>query len=145
MTQCNDGARKLERTEQLHDIYRQMVFSKLKVHTTPCLVVTQVSVACHQWPHSHPSALQPFPLVSVSRQLERKGPLCRLQVEQKMFGKVKIKKTQLYVFSFTDYIFITKKKTRLERDCAYCVDFIPACGKAPCLEERWRCTPICIS
>ena len=50
MTACNDGARKMERTEQLHEIYKKLYFGKLK----------------------------PIPLVSVSRQLERRGTLALL-------------------------------------------------------------------
>ena len=53
---------------------------------------------------------QPFPLVSVSRQLERKGTLFRLRVEQKLFNKHHIKKKPVYIFVFTDYIIITKRK-----------------------------------
>ena len=82
VTSCNDGARKMERTEQLHEIHKKLYFGKLK----------------------------PFPLVSVSRQLERKGTLVQLQVEQKLFGKRKITRKPLYVFVFTDYVIITKKK-----------------------------------
>ena len=82
VTSCNDGARKMERTEQLVEIHQRLDFGKLK----------------------------PFPLVSASRQLERKGSLVELQVEQKLLGKIKVKKTSLYVFVFTDYVIITKKK-----------------------------------
>ena len=53
---------------------------------------------------------QPFPLVSVSRQLERKGTLLRLRVEQKLFGKQRAKRTPLYLFVFTDYLIITTRK-----------------------------------
>ena len=79
---CNDGARQMDRTEQLHEIHKKLDFGKLK----------------------------PFPIVSISRQLERRGILVRLQVEQKLLGKQKIKKKPLYVFVFTDYILITKRK-----------------------------------
>ncbi len=72
----------MERTEQLVEIHQRLDFGKLK----------------------------PFPLVSASRQLERKGSLVELQVEQKLLGKIKVKKTSLYVFVFTDYVIITKKK-----------------------------------
>ena len=82
VTACNDGARKMERTEQLHEIHKKLYFGKLK----------------------------PFPLVSVSRQLERRGTLVLLQVEQKLFGKRKITKTPLYLFVFTDYVIIAKRK-----------------------------------
>lgn len=82
VTACNDGARQMDRTEQLHEIHRKLDFGKLK----------------------------PFPLVSLSRQLERKGTLISLQVEQKLLGKLKIKKKPLYLFVFTDYIIITKRK-----------------------------------
>ena len=31
VTECNDGARRMERTEQLHNIHQQLDFGKLKV------------------------------------------------------------------------------------------------------------------
>ncbi len=74
----------MEHTEQLMDIHKRLEFGKLK----------------------------PFPLVSASRQLERKGTLVELQVEQKLLGKIKVKKTSLYVFVFTDYVIIAKKKNK---------------------------------
>ncbi|XP_064385333.1 rho guanine nucleotide exchange factor 5-like isoform X3 [Halichondria panicea] len=91
VTSCNDGARKMERTEQLVEIHQRLDFGKLK----------------------------PFPLVSASRQLERKGNLVELQVEQKLLGKIKVKKTSLYVFVFTDYVIITKKKKDPKGDFSY--------------------------
>jgi hypothetical protein len=72
----------MDRTEQLHEIHKKLEFGKLK----------------------------PFPLVSVSRQLERRGTLIQLQVEQKLLGKTKIKRKPLYIFVFTDYVIITKRK-----------------------------------
>ncbi len=74
----------MDHTEQLLDIHKRLEFGKLK----------------------------PFPLVSASRQLERKGTLVELQVDQKLLGKIKVKKTTLYVFVFTDYVIITKKKKK---------------------------------
>jgi len=71
----------MERTEQLVEIHSKLEFGRMK----------------------------PFPLVSASRQLERKGTLVELQVE-KFLGKIKVKKTSLYVFVFTDYVIIAKKK-----------------------------------
>jgi hypothetical protein len=82
VTECNDGARRMERTEQLHNIHRRLDFGKLK----------------------------PFPLVSASRQLEKKGTVVRLKVEQKLFNRHMIKSKQLYLFVFTDLIIITKRK-----------------------------------
>ena len=32
VTDCNDSARAMERTEQLHTIYNQLSFGKMKVH-----------------------------------------------------------------------------------------------------------------
>jgi neuronal guanine nucleotide exchange factor len=91
VTECNDGARKMERTEQLHNIHQQLDFGKLK----------------------------PFPLVSTSRQLERKGTIVRLQVEQKLFGRHQIKRKQTYVFVFTDMVVITKRKKDQKGDFVY--------------------------
>ena len=34
--ECNDGARKMERTEQLHNIHQQLDFHKLKVSHIHC-------------------------------------------------------------------------------------------------------------
>ena len=82
VTACNDGARQMDRTEQLHEIHKKLDFAKLK----------------------------PFPLVSASRQLERRGVLLRLQVEQKLLGKLRVKKKPLYLFIFTDYVIVTKRK-----------------------------------
>lgn len=96
MTACNDGARKMDRTEQLHEIHKKLDFGKLK----------------------------PFPIVSVSRQLERRGTVVRLQVEQKLLGKAKIKKKELYLFVFTDYVMITKRKK--EYVCVFlCINPLP--------------------
>ena len=82
LTSCNDGVRLMECTEQLYAIHRKLDFAKL----------------------------EPLPLVSASRQLVRCGVLLRLQVQHKLLGKLCIKKKPLYLFLFTDYVIVTKRK-----------------------------------
>lgn len=105
----------MERTEELHLIHKQLEFFKMKVRHY-CYYYYQGTIIIREFVNmpslSLSLSLQPFPLVSVSRQLERKGPLGLLQVEQRLFGKPRTKRIQVYVFAFTDYVLITKKKTK---------------------------------
>ena len=110
--ECNDGARKMERTEQLHIIHQQLDFRKLKVRINNNTIVICTRSVCiiSLLGSPHTPHTQPFPLVSVSRQLERRGTVMRLKVEQKLFGRHMITKKQLYLFVFTDMVIITKRK-----------------------------------
>ncbi|XP_044138064.1 rho guanine nucleotide exchange factor 16 [Bufo gargarizans] len=79
--QCNEGARKMERTEQMYTLQTQLEFGKIK----------------------------PFPLISASRWLLKRGELVLLEeagVFWKGFGR-----TVCYLFLFNDVLIITKKKS----------------------------------
>nr|XP_047923466.1 rho guanine nucleotide exchange factor 16 isoform X4 [Anser cygnoides] len=79
---CNDGARAMERTEQMYTLQKQLEFGKKK----------------------------PFPLISASRWLLKRGELYLLFSEEagifrKGSGRV------CYLFLFNDVLIITKKKS----------------------------------
>ncbi|KAM8927401.1 rho guanine nucleotide exchange factor 16 [Pelodytes ibericus] len=79
--QCNDGARKMERTEQMYTLQTQLEFGKIK----------------------------PFPLISASRWLVKRGELILMEesgIFRKGFGR-----TYYYLFLFNDVLIITKKKS----------------------------------
>ncbi|XP_053308016.1 rho guanine nucleotide exchange factor 16 [Spea bombifrons] len=79
--QCNDGARKMERTEQMYTLQTQLEFGKIK----------------------------PFPLISASRWLVKRGELILMEESglfRKGFGKA-----YCYLFLFNDVLIITKKKS----------------------------------
>ncbi|KAM4702638.1 rho guanine nucleotide exchange factor 16 [Rhinophrynus dorsalis] len=78
--QCNEGARKMERTEQMYTLQTQLEFGKIK----------------------------PFPLISASRWLLKRGELSLVEetgIFKKGFGK-----PSSYLFLFNDVLIITKKK-----------------------------------
>ncbi|KAE8593324.1 hypothetical protein XENTR_v10019072 [Xenopus tropicalis] len=79
--QCNEGARKMERTEQMYTLQTQLEFGKIK----------------------------PFPLISASRWLLKRGEL-NLVEESGVFWKG-FGKTSCYLFLFNDILIITKKKS----------------------------------
>ncbi|OCT72834.1 rho guanine nucleotide exchange factor 16 [Xenopus laevis] len=79
--QCNEGARKMERTEQMYTLQTQLEFGKIK----------------------------PFPLISASRWLLKRGEL-NLVEESGVFWKG-FGKTSCYLFLFNDVLIITKKKS----------------------------------
>ncbi|NXA52026.1 ARHGG factor, partial [Nothocercus julius] len=79
---CNEGARAMERTEQMYTLQKQLEFGKMK----------------------------PFPLISASRWLLKRGELYQLLSEEagifrKGSGRV------CYLFLFNDVLIITKKKS----------------------------------
>ncbi|XP_056400549.1 rho guanine nucleotide exchange factor 16 [Hyla sarda] len=79
--QCNEGARKMERTEQMYTLQTQLEFGKIK----------------------------PFPLISASRWLLKRGELTPVEeggIFRKGFGK-----TSCYLFLFNDVLIMTKKKS----------------------------------
>uniref|UniRef100_A0A8C1RHF2 Rho guanine nucleotide exchange factor (GEF) 16 n=1 Tax=Cyprinus carpio TaxID=7962 RepID=A0A8C1RHF2_CYPCA len=78
---CNDGARTMERTEQMYTIQKQMEFGKIK----------------------------PFPLVSSSRWLKKSGELALYTDDLSIFRKAFIFKSY-YLFLFNDVLIVTKKK-----------------------------------
>lgn len=81
VTSCNDGARRMERTEQMYTIEKQMDFGKIKA----------------------------FPLVSSSRWLKKRGEL-RLSLEEFNIWKA-FSTRSYYLFLFSDVLIVTKKKS----------------------------------
>uniref|UniRef100_A0A8C9VJJ0 Rho guanine nucleotide exchange factor (GEF) 16 n=1 Tax=Scleropages formosus TaxID=113540 RepID=A0A8C9VJJ0_SCLFO len=79
---CNDGARTMERTEQMYTIQKQMEFGKIK----------------------------PFPLISASRWLLKSGELAVCLEELNIFSKAFSHKS-FFLFLFNDVLIITKKKS----------------------------------
>ncbi|KAK2899060.1 hypothetical protein QQF64_031529 [Cirrhinus molitorella] len=79
---CNDGARTMERTEQMYTIQKQMEFGKIK----------------------------PFPLVSSSRWLKKSGELAVYTDDLSIFRKA-ISTKSYYLFLFNDVLIVTKKKS----------------------------------
>ncbi|XP_028663272.1 rho guanine nucleotide exchange factor 16 [Erpetoichthys calabaricus] len=79
---CNDGARRMEKTEQMYTIQKQLEFGKIK----------------------------PFPLISASRWLLKRGELAACMEELSIFWKAFTNKTY-YLFLFNDVLIVTKKKS----------------------------------
>ncbi|XP_051964384.1 rho guanine nucleotide exchange factor 16 [Xyrauchen texanus] len=79
---CNDGAQRMERTEQMYTIQKQMEFGKIK----------------------------PFPLVSSSRWLKKSGELAVYTEDLSIFRKAFSYKSY-YLFLFNDVLIVTKKKS----------------------------------
>ncbi|XP_064160720.1 rho guanine nucleotide exchange factor 16-like [Anguilla rostrata] len=79
---CNEGARTMERTEQMYTIQKQMDFGKIK----------------------------PFPLVSASRWLRKRGELTVCTDDLSMFWKAFSAKSN-YLFLFNDVLILTRKKS----------------------------------
>ncbi|XP_067405967.1 rho guanine nucleotide exchange factor 26 isoform X2 [Emydura macquarii macquarii] len=78
---CNEGARKMERTEMMYTINSQLEFR-----------------------------IKPFPLVSSSRWLVKRGELNAYVEDTGLFSK-RTSKQQVYFFLFNDVLIITKKKS----------------------------------
>ncbi|KAM7404483.1 hypothetical protein PAMP_011827 [Pampus punctatissimus] len=81
VTSCNDGARRMERTEQMYTIQKQMDFGKIK----------------------------PFPLVSSSRWLKKRGELAVSTEELSIWRAFSHR--SYYLFLFNDVLIVTKKKS----------------------------------
>lgn len=79
--QCNEGAHKMERTEQMYTLHTQLDFSKVKS----------------------------LPLISASRWLLKRGELFVVE-ETGLFRKLASRPT-CYLFLFNDVLVITKKKS----------------------------------
>ncbi|KAM6981624.1 rho guanine nucleotide exchange factor 16 [Tautogolabrus adspersus] len=78
---CNDGARRMERTEQMYTIQKQMEFGRIK----------------------------PFPLVSSSRWLKKRGELAVSSEELSIWRA--FSNRSYYLFLFNDVLIVTKKKS----------------------------------
>ncbi|XP_070695515.1 rho guanine nucleotide exchange factor 16 [Pempheris klunzingeri] len=81
VSSCNDGARRMERTEQMYTIQKQMDFGKIK----------------------------PFPLVSSSRWLKKRGELAVCTEELSIWRA--FSNRSYYLFLFNDVLIVTKKKS----------------------------------
>ncbi|XP_021511018.1 rho guanine nucleotide exchange factor 16 isoform X2 [Meriones unguiculatus] len=79
--QCNEGAHRMERTEQMYTLHMQLDFSKVKS----------------------------LPLTSSSRWLLKRGELFLLE-ESSIFRKIASRPT-CYLFLFSDVLVVTKKKS----------------------------------
>ncbi|KAA0701366.1 Rho guanine nucleotide exchange factor 16 [Triplophysa tibetana] len=79
---CNDGARRMERTEQMYTIQKQMDFGKIK----------------------------PFPLVSSSRWLKKSGELAVCTEDRSLFRKA-FSHRSCILFLFNDVLIVTKRKS----------------------------------
>uniref|UniRef100_A0A8C6UA89 Rho guanine nucleotide exchange factor (GEF) 16 n=1 Tax=Neogobius melanostomus TaxID=47308 RepID=A0A8C6UA89_9GOBI len=81
VTSCNERARQMERTEQMYTIQKQMDFGKIK----------------------------PFPLISSSRWLRKRGELTISSEELSIWRAFSQK--SYYLFLFNDVLIVTKKKS----------------------------------
>lgn len=103
---CNDGARRMERTEQMYTIQKQMEFGKIKVspraetRTRGGELMVQVKPGL--------CLLQPFPLVSSSRWLKKRGELALFSEELSIWRAFSHR--SYYLFLFNDVLIITKRK-----------------------------------
>ncbi|XP_067873248.1 rho guanine nucleotide exchange factor 16 [Heterodontus francisci] len=79
---CNEGARKMERTEQMFTIQTQLDFGKIKG----------------------------FPLISASRWLQKSGELTVFVEESGIFRKV-FGKQSCFLFLFNDVLIVTRKRS----------------------------------
>ncbi|XP_062901385.1 rho guanine nucleotide exchange factor 26-like [Mobula hypostoma] len=79
--QCNEGARRMERTEMMYTINTQLDFR-----------------------------IKPFPLVSSSRWLCKRGELIGFVEDTGIFSK-RTSRQQVYFFLFNDVLIVTKKKS----------------------------------
>ncbi|GFQ75467.1 ephexin-1 [Trichonephila clavata] len=81
--ECNEGARKMERLEEMFALQRQLEFKECKV----------------------------IPLISASRWLLKKGELMKLEFDKKTFGRSnRCIRVPIYIFLFNDLLIVTKKK-----------------------------------
>ncbi|KAK7878638.1 hypothetical protein WMY93_030474 [Mugilogobius chulae] len=81
VTSCNERARQMERTEQMYTIQKQMDFGKIK----------------------------PFPLISASRWLKKRGELAMSSEELSIWRA--FSQRSYYLFLFNDVLIVTKKKS----------------------------------
>lgn len=133
---CNNGARRMERTEQMYTIQKQMEFGKIKVQPSRpsltalhfkiifCFVSAFFTNLFTLWSilfwmfYDRVYFLikkeswicpQPFPLVSSSRWLQKRGELAVCTEELSIFWKA-FSHRSYYLFLFNDVLIVTKKK-----------------------------------
>uniref|UniRef100_A0A8C4YF37 Rho guanine nucleotide exchange factor 16 n=1 Tax=Gopherus evgoodei TaxID=1825980 RepID=A0A8C4YF37_9SAUR len=80
---CNEGANTMERTEQMYTLQKQLEFGKIK----------------------------PFPLISASRWLLKRGELSLSHSEDASIFRKGFGRTNCYLFLFNDVLIVTKKKS----------------------------------
>ncbi|GFS29640.1 rho guanine nucleotide exchange factor 26 [Nephila pilipes] len=81
--ECNEGARKMERLEEMFALQKQLEFKECKV----------------------------IPLISASRWLLKKGELMKLEFDKKTFGRSnRCIRVPIYIFLFNDLLIVTKRK-----------------------------------
>ncbi|KAM9116234.1 rho guanine nucleotide exchange factor 16 [Pangshura tecta] len=80
---CNEGAHTMERTEQMYTLQKQLEFGKIK----------------------------PFPLISASRWLLKRGELSLSHSEDAGIFRKGFGRTNCYLFLFNDVLIVTKKKS----------------------------------
>uniref|UniRef100_A0A452HR58 Uncharacterized protein n=1 Tax=Gopherus agassizii TaxID=38772 RepID=A0A452HR58_9SAUR len=80
---CNEGAHTMERTEQMYTLQKQLEFGKIK----------------------------PFPLISASRWLLKRGELSLSHSEDASIFRKGFGRTNCYLFLFNDVLIVTKKKS----------------------------------
>lgn len=91
--ECNEGAKKMERLEEMLVLNKQLEFKECKA----------------------------IPLISTSRWLLKKGEMVKLEFDKKTFGRSsRCVRIPLYFFLFNDFIVITKRKSE---DCYIVVDY----------------------
>uniref|UniRef100_A0A8B9GXZ6 Rho guanine nucleotide exchange factor 26 n=1 Tax=Astyanax mexicanus TaxID=7994 RepID=A0A8B9GXZ6_ASTMX len=79
---CNEGARKMERTEMMYTINSQLEFK-----------------------------IKPFPLVSSSRWMVKRGELTAYSEEKNSIFSKRMSRQQVYFFLFNDVLIVTRKKS----------------------------------
>ncbi|XP_054720344.1 rho guanine nucleotide exchange factor 26-like isoform X2 [Uloborus diversus] len=82
--ECNEGARKMERLEEMFVLNKQLEFKECKV----------------------------IPLISASRWLLKKGEIMKLEFDKKTFGRSsRCVRVPVYIFLFNDLLVVTKRKS----------------------------------
>ncbi|XP_035241566.1 rho guanine nucleotide exchange factor 26-like [Anguilla anguilla] len=109
--QCNEGARRMERTEMMYTINSQLEFK-----------------------------IKPFPLVSSSRWMVKRGELTAFVEENGIFLK-RTSRQQVYFFLFNDVLIITRKKSE---DSYAVMDYAlrDQIAVGPCQAEDLNLSPV---
>lgn len=171
---CNDGARRMERTEQMYTIQKHMDFGKIKVqskhvshahahththiHTLQQMVwketegykatltnLTTTSRSMKWFLDSQMCACvcpQPFPLVSSSRWMKKRGELSICSEELSIWKA--FSNRNYYLFLFNDVLIVTRKK-RLEFMSSCCTSVCKTEGRRELLMRTklfWTCTEL---
>ncbi|KAG7470977.1 hypothetical protein MATL_G00119580 [Megalops atlanticus] len=109
--QCNEGARRMERTEMMYTINSQLEFK-----------------------------IKPFPLVSSSRWMVKRGELTAFVEENGIFLK-RTSRQQVYFFLFNDVLIVTRKKSE---DSYTVIDYAlrDQIWVGPCQAEDLNLSPV---